>query len=84
MKIIQNHTPEYTILFFLLLLLIGCTANTPTPIEEIQVTETVTPTSEPSFTPSAPIERPTATDTPTSTATSFLLPLNYCPPRKLT
>jgi len=64
MKIIQNHTPEYTILFFLLLLLIGCTANTPTPIEEIQVTEAVTPTSEPSFTPSATIEKPTATDTP--------------------
>jgi hypothetical protein len=90
MKIIQNHTPEYTILFFLLLLLIGCTANTPTPIEEIQVTETFTPTSEPSFTPSATIERPTATDTPplptqthTPTVTSTRTPTQTSEPPAL-
>ncbi len=79
MKIIHNYPAEFTILFFLLFVLIGCNSNTPTPIAEIQDTEIVTPEPGASATPLATREQiiptetplpPTQTRTPTKTSTS--------------
>jgi len=90
MKIIQYKSVAISILFIMLILLIGCNTKSPTQFVEIQETEIIAPSPEPSLTNSPTLIQPTSTETPppptqthTPTTTSTSTPTQTSEPASL-